>query len=59
MQTNPITYEHIVEHGLWLEDRLGGRFSRYALGEGDDCQTHWVDHKNEIFSDPADTDDEE
>lgn len=46
-----VTYDDIVEHGTWLEDR--GNYARYWIGGEESV---WV---NEVTEEIADPDDEE
>ncbi len=59
--TDELSYEQVTEQGEWLEDRRGGRFSRYALGvdEAGDSISVWVDHDTETLADPDDGEPEE
>lgn len=50
-------YHDIVEHGLWLENQ--GVFSRYAIGDGEDTVSVWVNHALERLMAPDEAGDDE
>lgn len=50
-----LSFDDVVEHGLWLEDL--GEYSRYALGEGEATVSVWVNWEDQTLVGPDDEDD--